>query len=104
MLDNNMHFQDHPERYDELPCEEQKIILRWIRENIRPRKTPLPGWSSYSLKHMLERDTGLYTTNDQFKDAMLRCGYKPVNPDELNWHFCVSKRSPAFLPNDRPCI
>lgn len=48
MLDSKMHFQNNPEQFDKLPHEEQEIILRWIRGNIRPRKTPLPGWSSYT--------------------------------------------------------
>ena len=47
-------------------------------------------------KHMLERDTDIYMTNNQFKDAMLACGFLPVNERELNWHYCISRRSPAF--------
>ena len=61
-----------------------------------PRKTPLLSNSSYGLKHMLERDTDIYMTNNQFKDAMLACDFLPVNERELNWHYCISRRSPAF--------
>lgn len=52
--------------------------------------------TSYGLKHILEHDTGIYLTNNEFKDAMLICGYEPVNPQELNWTYCISKKSPAF--------
>lgn len=84
MPNSQTHFQDSPERFDELPCEQQEIIRRWTRESLRPCKTPLYKATSYLLKHIQERDTGLYCTNGQFKGAMLRCGYEPVNPNALN--------------------
>lgn len=59
-------------------------------------KTPNYDKSSYGLKHILEKDTGLYLTNNEFKDAMLMCGYEPINPNELNWYYQISKKSPAF--------
>lgn len=79
------------------PAEEQETALRWIRENIRPRKTPLRERTSYGIKHILQRDTGLYLTNNQFKDGMLLSGYEPTDPNELNWHYCISAKSPAFV-------
>ena len=78
------------------PKEEQEIALRWIAENIRPRKTPLHERSSYGIKHILQHDTGLYLTNNEFKDAMLLSGYEPIDPNALNWNYCISKKSPAF--------
>ena len=48
------------------------------------------------IKHLLERDTGIYLTNNEFKDAMLQAGYEPVDPNELNWHYRISKKSKAF--------
>lgn len=72
-------------------------VCNWIHSNIHPRKTPLNGRSSYGIKHILERDTGIYLTNNEFKDAMLLCGFFPVNPNELNWRYRISSRSPAFL-------
>ena len=77
--------------------DDQKIALDWIRKNIHPRKTPLASPTSYGLKHYLERDTKLYLTNNQFKDAMLMCGFFPVDEHALNWAYCISKKSPAFL-------
>ena len=78
------------------PKEEQEIALRWIRENIRPRKTPLRERTSYGIKHLLQKDTGLYLSNNEFKHGMLLSGYEPTDPNELNWHYCISAKSPAF--------
>ena len=48
------------------------------------------------MKHLLERDTKIYMTNNQFKDAMLLCGYEPVDERLLNWNYRISKKSLAF--------
>lgn len=76
--------------------EEIKLVCDWINSNIIPRKTPNYDKTSYGLKHKLHDDIGIYLTNNEFKDAMLMCGYKPVNPNELNWNYCISKKSPVF--------
>lgn len=81
--------------------EEIDLVRNWIDTNIYPRKTPLPDKTSYGIKHIFESDTGIYLTNNEFKDAMQLCGYIPVNPDELNWHYRISKRSPAFDQKSR---
>lgn len=75
---------------------EQEIVFNWIDKNIMPRKTELDTRTSYGIKHLLEQDTGIYLTNNQFKDAMMHCGYMPVNPNELNWTYRISKKSKAF--------
>ena len=81
---------------------EQTEILTWIKNNIKPRKTPFLNKDSYGIKHLLEHDTGIHMTNNQFKDAMLTCGYYPVSEKELNWCYCISKKSPAFKAYTRP--
>ena len=73
------------------------LVCDWIRQNISPRKTPMYERSSYGLKHNLQRDTGLYLTNNEFKDAMLMCGYPPVDANKLNWYYCISKKSRVFM-------
>ena len=83
--------------FNELEREEQEKALKWIKANIEPRQTPLEGHTSYGMKHVLEHRTNIYMTNNQFKEAMLRCGFYPVKVDELNWHFCISKVSPIFV-------
>lgn len=80
----------------DMTMEEQEKVMSWIHENILPRKTPLLTKSSYGIKHLLERDTKIYMTNNQFKDAMLLCGFYPVDERLLNWNYCISKKSPAF--------
>lgn len=79
------------------PKEQVELVCAWIRKNIRSRKTPMLERTSYGLKHDFEHDTGLYLTNNEFKDAMLLCGYYPVDPNKLNWCYCISKRSPVFM-------
>ena len=78
------------------PQDEIDAVMSWIAESIYPLKTPLHGHTSYGIKHLLERDTGIYLTNNEFKDAMLQAEYEPVDPNELNWHYRISKRSKAF--------
>ncbi|MDD4003538.1 MAG: hypothetical protein PHE12_05000 [Clostridia bacterium] len=80
----------------DLSVSDMETVLNWIKENIYPRKTPLYGCSSYSLKHIMTKATGIYVTNNQFKDAMLRCNFIPINGKELNWHYGISKKSPCF--------
>ena len=94
--DGRAYTDGDTELYTDLSESEQRTVLNWIRLNLQPRKTPLLYNSSYGLKHMLEHDTGIYMTNNMFKDAMLACGFQPANERELNWHFCISRRSPAF--------
>lgn len=75
---------------------EINTVCQWIKTNILPRKTALYERTSYGLKHILEHDTGIYLTNNEFKDAMLMCGYSPLDSNATNWCYCISKRSPAF--------
>ena len=70
-------------------------MKEWIAKNFIPRDEPNYKWSSYSLKHALQNDAGIYLTNEQFKKAMLECGFEPCNYDEQNWIFSISEKSPA---------
>lgn len=76
--------------------EEQETVFRWIRERLAPRKTVNYRHTSYGLKHLMHSETGIYLTNNEFKDAMMICGYMPSNPNELNWHYRISEKSPFF--------
>lgn len=80
----------------DLSCEEQQMILAWIKENVTPRKSVLHGHTSYGIKHIQEHDTKIYVTNNQFKHAMLLAGYKPYDEHMLNWTYCISKKSKCF--------
>ena len=69
--------------------EDIAVVDGWIRKNIRTGKKVLHGHTSYGMKHLLEHDTGIYLTNNEFKDAMLLAGFQPVNPKELNWKYRI---------------
>lgn len=83
-------------RFTDLTLEEQMKATAWIRENLIPKETPLESSTSYGLKHVLERRTNIYMTNNQFKEAMIACGFYPVEVDAKNWWYCISKTSPAL--------
>lgn len=85
-----------PEDFYNLTPEQRKILVNWIRTNLKPIKTVNKRHSSYGLKHYFEGDKangGFYIHNGQFKGAMLECGFKPYKEYELNWHFCISEKS-----------
>ena len=85
----------------DLPGEMQHKVIGWIEANFIPSdRFILEYYTSYSLKHIVERDLGIYLTNNQMKDALLLCGYRPVNCRELNWRYKISPRSPAFTIDD----
>ena len=88
--------QNDEELLTDLPQGEQKAVLNWIAENILPIKSANYRSSSYGLKHMLTRDTGIYLTNNQFKHAMALSGYLPVDQHMRNWHYRISAKSPCF--------
>lgn len=79
------------------PKDVQEKVFHWIRENIKPIKSPNYGRSSYGIKHILQADTNIYLTNNEFKDAMMICGFCPVNPNDVNWFYRISQKSPAFV-------
>ncbi len=80
----------------DLPEDIQHKVSDWIFANIRKRESPNYDHDSYQLKHQIERDLGIYLTNNQMKDAMMNEGFHPVKENELNWHFYISQFSPAF--------
>ena len=65
------------------------LVFGWIHDHISPANRTYTKSSSYGFKHMVENYTGHYITNNQFKDAMLLCGYHPVKADETNWLFKI---------------
>ena len=79
--------------------EEIETVNKWIDENIAPNKKILRGRTSYGMKHILTHDTGIYLTNNEFKDALLLKGYKPVDPNELNWRYRIILKKSL---NDNP--
>ena len=88
----NGHIDD--ELMSDLSVETQQKVYTWIKDGFIKRKTVNGNHSSYGLKHVLQDDTGIYLTNNQFKDAMMICGFNPVNPNDLNWYYKISQKSP----------
>lgn len=80
----------------DLPEDVQRQVSDWIFGKIWKRDTPNYDHDSYELKHRIEKELGIYLTNNQMKDAMLQEGFSPVKENELNWHFYISQKSPAF--------
>ena len=99
--------EDENERFELLPEDMQTQVLRWIRLNFVPRASVNNKHSSYGLKHLMQWDEvyfegtdyypGIYLTNDQFKDAMLECGFFPEDAKELNWRYAISENSPILI-------
>ena len=72
-----------------------QVVGKWIKNNIEHADHVLEGRTSYGIKHLLQHDTGIYLTNNEFKDAMLLAGFEPVDPDALYWEYRI------FLTRDR---
>ena len=85
-----------------LSDEEIIAIGEWLKKNIRPA-TYVCERTSYGLKHELERDTSIYMTNNQFKDAMLLVGYRPIEPSALNWKWRI-EYIPDTIYNPSPFV
>ena len=92
-----LNIRDQPEHLHQLSGREQQVLTDWCKDNFISRKTPTPQHSSYGLKHRFEAaENGFYITNGQFKGAMLKAGFKPVDRRVLNWIYCISTKSPAL--------
>lgn len=90
--------------FDAMSEEDRDMLEGWIRHSLRYRITPLKSITSVGLKNMLIGDLRFHCTNDQFKGAMWDSGHFPVNEEEENWIFCLSKRSRAFRPHRQPVV
>ncbi|KKG91323.1 hypothetical protein DU66_01830, partial [Methanosarcina mazei] len=68
---------------------------RGIRDPLRSRCNK--NYTSYALKNLFEQTPGgFFITNKQFKEAMVRCNFLPVNKNKLNWEFRISLKSPGL--------
>ncbi|MBX3001919.1 MAG: hypothetical protein KF893_25565 [Caldilineaceae bacterium] len=69
-----------------------RLARAWIRENLKPQTRINKLAGSYGLKHLMERDTDIYTTNGAFICAMLAEGFE-IERCAPNAFFNVSTRS-----------
>lgn len=81
------------ELFRDISRRDQKEVLKWIDNNIVPRKTPNPTYHTYRLKHIIQWATGIYMTENQFKDAMLKAGYYPIDKYDSSWTFTIGFRN-----------
>ncbi|OLF04855.1 hypothetical protein [Actinophytocola xanthii] len=82
-------FRDHR---DQLERAADRVIEvhQWLRENIRPIKTP--GQGSYGMKHVVENALGQYVSNGELIAAALMAGYPMGKVHGPNTDFGMSKR------------
>ena len=88
---------DMPERFTELPVNQQKELVKWISENLKSRQTFNSSYTSFGLKDIFEKcHPACFVKNGEFKGAMLKAGFKVKDKTATNWVFNVSKKSPAI--------
>lgn len=84
----------------DMPKERQDRILNWIKRDFIKSNSPFMDRTSYGLKHIIQHIDNTYMTNNQFKDAMMICGFKVYDIEKLNCHFYISKVSPAIIMDE----
>ena len=76
----------------DLPTDERNILLDWCKDLYEEK--PIKGInrtnSSYGLKHLFEKETGIYVNNGAFKGAMFLAGFDVGNLFATNWQFNIS--------------
>ena len=82
--------------FNELSVTERLIVKEWIMKNFIKVSKLTCRQSSNSLRKYLIADRGIVLTNNQFKEAMLECGFKPYYVEDVLWSFNISRRSPAL--------
>lgn len=92
--DRNKENLDHPERYLDLPPEVKTALDDWIQLKFEPARRMNRDRTSYGLKHLFQRESGIYIYNGAFKGAMLAAGFMPDDPDDQNWYFKMKDRIP----------
>lgn len=81
-----------PVNLPEKPSDDKVSIgLFWIADTLEQWK---PGYrkcsSTYCLKHVMQKETGIYLTNGQFKWLLMNAGFTHKNaPGEISWTFNV---------------
>ncbi len=96
IINNRAYTVGDEKLFSDLPTEKQQALINWIEQNIQRRNSANFKHSSYGLKQLAEKAIDFYISNNQFKDAMLFCGFHPVNPTELNWYYRISEESLVF--------
>lgn len=83
---------DESHLVSELLPNDREILMKWIKSKFKASKTPYNA-TSYGIKHHFEADSHIYLTNNQMKDALCECGFKPVDAKTLNWSFFIADKT-----------
>ena len=82
--------------FDCEPQEKQEKVLAWIQQHFRKGvQGNAKRYSSYFLKHVVERGIGTYVGNGELKGAMLKAGFTPTKvcaSYDINWEFVLQRR------------
>jgi len=86
--------KNDPARFADLPAGDQKTLLSWIADNLRPVKNVNPIHTSYGLKHLFGSDSRLYVNNGAFRGAMLEAGFTEHNTKSFNVKYKIGRIKP----------
>lgn len=90
---------DSYENFNELTSEQKNDLTKWINNNLSKINNFNTSYSSYELKHAFFHEGGFDMNHGAFKGAMLECGFKVKNKEEIKWYFNISKKSINDLKN-----
>ncbi|QVI98758.1 hypothetical protein KFR76_00630 [Corynebacterium diphtheriae] len=85
-----------PSAFLQLDSVDQQVLLDWIGENLWVGEKWNMEHTSYGLKHIFARHTGIYVTNAAFKDAMVLAGFTARWAGQLNHHYRIHPLSPGL--------
>lgn len=66
-------------------------VVMWCATRFTVRKSINRKHTAYTLKHMLQRETGIQVKKELFSEAMKLCGY-----EEKEERFNISEKSPVL--------
>lgn len=76
------------------------MAKQWITDNLRPTSNINYKFTAYNLKHMLEKQTGIYLSERDFIDAMISLGYTSKTKDHVT-RFNVNSKIRGALAGGR---
>lgn len=93
IMNGNFGFGGDDLKFADMADDARAKAIAWINTYMWPAKKENGYHTSYGLKHYLQDDTGIYMSNNQFKQAMAFCGFLPVDSTELNWTYRISEKA-----------
>ena len=64
------------------------VVGKWIKDHVF-KSDSVGKANTLALKLAIDKDTGVYLTLNQIKDAMLLAGYTPVDENKFSWNFRI---------------